>query len=40
MNAIDLHHMRWGEGKKFEAFPSDTGRSVVFLHRQFRKFSF
>ena len=40
MNASDSHQMPRGEGKKFEAFPSDTGRSVVFLHRQFRKFSF
>ena len=40
MNAIDSHQTLRGEGKKFEAFPSDTGRSVVFLHRQFRKFSF
>lgn len=40
MNAIDSHQMPRGEEKKFEAFPSDTGRSVVFSHRQFRKFSF
>nr|DAI92601.1 MAG TPA: hypothetical protein [Caudoviricetes sp.] len=40
MNASDSHRIPRGEGKKFEAFPSDTGRSVVFLHRQFRKFSF
>ena len=33
----DRMHALGGEVDNFDPSPSDTGRSVVFLHRQFRK---